>query len=210
MRLEGVMQVELDPCPICGGTIGIAYETYETYADCYLFNIRCKNCLDKGIHAGDWCSIKDAIKRYNDEILQFALPCHCGLRPIIEHYERKSCNTPEPYTKISCPKCKVPCKFELVVKRTTQGKVKKRFLDTVKNWNDLMKIIPPIATKHKCRDCAHFISTLKTQGCGLDYPPAKCSGNLTIECEDFITPEAEEARQKKLWSNPSQEKRCEK
>lgn len=57
----------------------------------------------------------------------------------------------------------------------------------------------------KCKDCGHFISTLKTQGCGLYDPPAKCSGNLEIECEDFITPEAEAARQEKLWGKPRQE-----
>jgi len=52
----------------------------------------------------------------------------------------------------------------------------------------------------KCKDCGHFISTLKTQGCGLNYPVAKCSGNLEIDCEDFITPEAEKTRQEKLFS----------
>jgi hypothetical protein len=51
----------------------------------------------------------------------------------------------------------------------------------------------------KCKNCAHFISTLKIQGCGLCYPVAKCSGNLEIDCEDFITPADEEKRQEKLF-----------
>ena len=51
----------------------------------------------------------------------------------------------------------------------------------------------------KCKNCAHFISTLKIQGCGLNYPPAKCSGELAIECKDFISPADEEKRQEKLF-----------
>ena len=55
--------------------------------------------------------------------------------------------------------------------------------------------------KHKCKDCAHFINTLKIQGCGLCYPPAKCSGNLEIDCEDFITPADEEKGKKSCGEN---------
>ena len=36
----------------------------------------------------------------------------------------------------------------------------------------------------KCKDCEYFI---KNKGCGLYYPIAKCSGELAIECQDFIT-----------------------
>jgi len=58
--------------------------------------------------------------------------------------------------------------------------------------------------KHKCKNCAYFIKAIRVQGCGLYYPTAKCSGNLEIECEDFITPEAEKARQEKLLSKKNQ------
>ena len=52
--------------------------------------------------------------------------------------------------------------------------------------------------KHKCKKCGHFE---RGKGCTICYPPAKCSGNLEIECKDFITPEQEEKRQEKLFKN---------
>ena len=50
--------------------------------------------------------------------------------------------------------------------------------------------------KHKCKNCGRFE---RGKGCTACYPPAKCSGNLEIECEDFITPADEEKRQEKLF-----------
>ena len=56
--------------------------------------------------------------------------------------------------------------------------------------------------KHKCKNCGRFE---RGNGCTACYPPAKCSGNLEIECEDFITP-ADEEKGKKSYSKSTKTK----
>jgi len=52
--------------------------------------------------------------------------------------------------------------------------------------------------KHKCKNCGRFE---RGKGCTTCYPPAKCSGELAIECEDFITPADEEKGKKSCGEN---------
>jgi len=50
--------------------------------------------------------------------------------------------------------------------------------------------------KHKCKNCGRFE---RGKGCTACYPPAKCSGELAIECKDFISKKAYKIQQEKLW-----------